>query len=236
MANVRDRLALVQGLIVGCLLSSTVAPLGWPKWLWYTGVIGRSHYNSRGRGVCSLASLYGYESECWSHSFHYPTLIWLQPLTADTVAKPDTLRCLWINLEWEEENRIERSRAECQSICCFVCQTDMMTLLLKLSPRGHGPCWRGGNALRVNKCLDVVSTFISSHGCIKYCLDMAVIWDYVSASVDPGFCSLNYVDIVINVQIFIIQWKTISRISLYLEILNQIDGSVCVSGGQKMLT
>ena len=64
MANVRDPLGLVQGLIVGRLLSSTVAPLGWPKWLWYTGVIGRSHYNSRGRGVCSLASLYGYESGC----------------------------------------------------------------------------------------------------------------------------------------------------------------------------
>lgn len=49
----------MQGLIVGCMLSSAEAPSGWPKWLWYTGVIGRSHYNSRGRGFCSLASLYG---------------------------------------------------------------------------------------------------------------------------------------------------------------------------------
>lgn len=105
-------------------------------------VIGRSHYNSQGRWVCSLASLYGLELGCGSHSFHCPTLIWFQSPTADTVAETDTHCCLCRNPEWEEENGVERSKGECQRICCFVYQTETMTLLVKLRPRGHEPYWR----------------------------------------------------------------------------------------------
>ncbi|KAF0025416.1 hypothetical protein F2P81_022297 [Scophthalmus maximus] len=50
------------------------------------------------------------------------------------------------NLEWEEENGIQEHRDECQSIWFSVCQTDTVTLLVKLNRRGHSPYCGGGMA------------------------------------------------------------------------------------------
>lgn len=137
---------LLPGLVIGCLcphcmLSSPVVPLDGPKWLRHTGVNSRSHYNSQEREVCSLAALYVWEIRCGSHSFHVP--LWSDSNSRQLILQMNlTLNCcLCRTLEWKAENGIERNGPKSQCICCFVCQTDAMTLLVKLSWKGHSSYW-----------------------------------------------------------------------------------------------
>lgn len=106
-----------------------------------------------GWGFCCALPLYDH-SRCGSHSFHSATLMWLQSLTADTLAEPDTHRCPCRNLEWWKENGFEESRPECRSICFFhsATQTHVQPPGLK-PPKRSQPALRQKNPWRENKCL-----------------------------------------------------------------------------------